>query len=100
MYFFTSSGWVCTASPNEQKMMPFSANSFLNVVTTDTESNTASTAMPGASGAAPAGSSIPSSALRSFNGIPSFSYVASSSGSTSSSDFSFGLGAEKYEDDW
>src|ERR687897_110820 len=45
-YFFTSSGWCCTASENEQKMMPTSASCFLKVVATDTLSNTASTATP------------------------------------------------------
>ena len=38
------SGYSRTASENEQKMMPFSANVFLKVVATLTESNTASTA--------------------------------------------------------
>ena len=43
-YFFTSSGWFCTASENEQKMMPISASFSLKVVATETLSNTASTA--------------------------------------------------------
>ena len=59
-YFFTRSGCSCTASLNEQKMMPFSASCFLNVVPTDTLSNTASTATP-------------ASRSRSFSGMPSFS---------------------------
>ena len=59
-YFFTSSGCSCTASVNEQKMMPFSANCFLKVVPTDTLSNTASTATP-------------ARRSRSFSGMPSFS---------------------------
>ena len=42
----TSSGWSCTASENEQKMMPSEASRSLNVVATDTLSNTASTATP------------------------------------------------------
>jgi putative salt-induced outer membrane protein YdiY len=63
-------------------MMPFSASVFLKVVATDTLSNTASTATP-------------ARIARSWSGMPSFSYVASSSGSTSSRFASFGLGAEK-----
>ena len=47
MYFCTSSGCSCTASPKLQKMIPFSASVFLNVVVTETESNTASTATLG-----------------------------------------------------
>src|SRR4051812_42991809 len=81
-YFCTSSGCSRAASPNEQKMMPFSASVFLKVVATETLSKTASTATP-------------ASTARSASGMPSFSYVASSSGSTSSSDAFFGLGAEK-----
>ena len=42
----TSSGWFCTASENEQKMMPSSASLSLNVVATETLSKTASTATP------------------------------------------------------
>ena len=59
-YFFTRSGCSCTASLNEQKMMPFSANCFLKVVPTDTLSNTASTATP-------------ARRSRSLSGMPSFS---------------------------
>ena len=70
-YLRTSSGCSWTASLNEQKMIPFSANFSLKVVFTETESITASTA-------------IPLNILRSSRGIPSFSKVRSSSGSTSS----------------
>src|SRR5215475_9912893 len=45
-YFRTSSGCSFTASPNEQKMMPSAASCSLNVVATETLSNTASTATP------------------------------------------------------
>src|SRR5580704_8656528 len=89
-YLRTSSGCSVTASPNEQKTMPSSANWPLNVVATETLSNTASTATP--DGATPA------SASRSRIGTPSFSYIAKSSGSTSSSDFgpsSFDFGADQ-----
>ena len=55
-------------------MTPASANLSLNVVTTETLSNTASTATP-------------ANFARSCKGIPSFSYVSSNLGSTSSSDF-------------
>ena len=48
-YFRTSSGWFCTASENEQKMMPSSASFSLNVVATETLSKTASTATPDSS---------------------------------------------------
>src|SRR5215468_3261870 len=81
-YLRTSSGCSRTASPNEQKTMPSSASCDLKVVATETLSNTASTATP-------------ASASRSRIGTPSFSYIAKSSGSTSSSDFgasSFDLG--------
>src|SRR4029450_175360 len=70
-YFCTSSGWFCTASENEQKMMPSSASFSLKVVATETLSNTASTATP-------------ARRLRSDRGIPSFSKVSRSLGSTSS----------------
>jgi hypothetical protein len=43
-YLRTSSGCSCTASEIEQKITPALASSALNVVTTDTLSNTASTA--------------------------------------------------------
>ena len=59
-YFRTSSGCFCTASENEQKMMPTSASLPLNVVATETLSNTASTATP-------------ASFARSRSGMPSFS---------------------------
>ena len=58
-YFRTSSGCSRTASPNEQKMIPCFASSFLNVVPTDTQSNTASTATP-------------ASSFCSLSGMPSF----------------------------
>src|SRR6476661_4470947 len=45
-YRRTRSGCCCTASENEQKMMPTDASFSLNVVATDTLSNTASTATP------------------------------------------------------
>src|SRR5512146_2782368 len=41
-YFFTSSGCFSTASENEQKITPASASFPLNVVATETLSNTAS----------------------------------------------------------
>jgi hypothetical protein len=84
-YFFTSSGCFWTASPNEQKTMPSSSSLPLKVVATETESKTASTATPASSSC-------------SRSGMPSFSYVASSSGSTSSRLFGLSasdLGAEK-----
>src|SRR5262245_41610871 len=56
----TSSGCSCTASEKEQKMIPISASFPLNVVATDTLSNTASTATP-------------ASSFCSASGIPSFS---------------------------
>ena len=63
-------------------MTPFSASLSLKVVATETESKTASTATP-------------ASSFRSSSGIPSFSNVASSFGSTSSRLFrpAFCLGA-------
>src|SRR4051812_5451457 len=45
-YRRTKSGCSRTASENEQKITPASASLALNVVTTDTESMTASTATP------------------------------------------------------
>ena len=63
---FTSSGWFRTASEIEQKMTPALASSSLKVVTTDTLSNTASTATRGAP-------FTPASTSCSFSGMPSFS---------------------------
>ena len=60
MYFCTSSGCECTASEIGQKTTPASCSLSLKVVTTETESNTASTATP-------------ASLARSCNGMPSFS---------------------------
>ena len=57
-YFLTKSGCFCIASEIEQKIIPFSVKVSLKVVATDTESNTASTA-------------IPFNLFCSFNGIPS-----------------------------
>ena len=57
-YFFTKSGCFWIASEIEQKIIPFSVNVSLKVVATETESNTASTA-------------IPFNLFCSFNGIPS-----------------------------
>ena len=45
-YFFTRSGCFWMASDIGQNIIPCFVNSSLNVVATDTESNTASTAMP------------------------------------------------------
>ena len=59
-YSRTRSGWFCTASENEQKMMPSEASRSLNVVATETLSKTASTATP-------------ARAARSSRGMPSFS---------------------------
>jgi hypothetical protein len=70
-YLRTSSGCSLTASENEQKMTPASCSFALKVVATETLSNTASTATP-------------ASRARSCSGTPSFSYVSSSFGSTSS----------------
>ena len=83
MYFFTKSGWSCIASEMEQNIMPFSANVFLKVVATDTESTTISTATP-------------ASFFCSSKEIPSLLKVSNNSGSTSSilSYFGFELGAE------
>src|SRR5207244_10971842 len=83
-YRCTRSGCSCTASENEQKMIPSLESCSLNVVATETLSNTASTATPARSS-------------RSRSGTPSFSYVLRSSGSTSSRLFGppfFDFGAE------
>jgi len=79
----TRSGCSRTASENEEKMIPSSASLPLNVVATDTLSNTASTATP-------------DSSFCSSSGIPSLLNVSRISGSTSSRLAScfFGLGAE------
>src|SRR3990172_3164592 len=45
-HFRTRSGCSLTASENEEKMMPMDASLSLNVVATETESSTASTATP------------------------------------------------------
>ena len=71
-------------------MTPASLSFALNVVATETLSKTASTATP-------------ASLARSWSGTPSFSYVSSSFGSTSSRLFGpsfFCFGAEKYEMAW
>src|SRR6185369_9302505 len=70
-YFFTSSGYSRIASVNEQKITPCFLSFSLYVVATETESNTASTATP-------------ANCFCSCSGIPSFSNVRNSSGSTSS----------------
>src|SRR4030095_9695263 len=70
-YFFTKSGWCCTASENEQKMTPASASLALNVGATETLSKTASTATP-------------ENSFCSSMGMPSLSNVLRTSGSTSS----------------
>ncbi|MNT64718.1 hypothetical protein D3C72_2026390 [compost metagenome] len=74
-YFCTSSGYSRMASEIEQKMMPTLASSSRKVVTTETESITASTAT---------GRSTPARISRSLRGTPSLSYMAISAGSTSS----------------
>ena len=83
MCFLTNSECSFTASEKEQNMMPNSASVSLNVVATDTESITASTATP-----------VSLSVL--VSEIPSFSKVANNSGSTSSRDLGLALcfGAE------
>src|SRR4029079_16555659 len=88
-YFCTSSGCSRTASPSEQKMIPCSLSSSFIVVPTLTESKIACTATPERN-------------FCSASGIPSFSYVRSSSGSTSSSDWSgfTERGAEEYDCEW
>ena len=70
-YFFTKSGCFCIASDIEQKIIPFSVSLSLNVVATETESKTASTATQ-------------ANFSCSFNEIPSFLYVSNNLGSTSS----------------
>src|SRR6202040_1554230 len=83
-YCSISSGCFCTASENGQNTTPAAASRSLNVVATETLSNTASTATP-------------ASRARSWSGTPSFSYVSSSFGSTSSRLFGpsfLDLGAE------
>src|SRR6267378_6752692 len=70
-YLRTISGCSRTASLNEQKITPCFLSFSLYVVATETESNTASTATP-------------ASCFCSVRGIPSFSNVRKSSGSTSS----------------
>src|SRR3989337_3265076 len=70
-YCCTSSGWSSTASEKEPKITPISANLPLKVVATETLSKTASMATP-------------ASFSCSRKGTPSFSYILSNSGSTSS----------------
>ena len=70
-YFLTKSGWLRIASDIGQKIIPFFVSSSLKVVATETESKTASTA-------------IPLSRFCSCKGIPSFLYVSINFGSTSS----------------
>ena len=45
-YFFTNSGCFCTASEIEQNIIPCFVKVSLKVVATETESKTASTAIP------------------------------------------------------
>ena len=80
-YFFTKSGCFCIASDIGQKIIPFSVNFSLNVVATETESKTASTATP-------------ANFSCSFKGIPNFLYVSINFGSTSSK--LFGLSFELF----
>ncbi len=81
-YRSTSAGCSWTASEKEQKMIPSSASLALNVVPTETLSNTASTATP-------------LNRFCSSSGMPSFSNVRRSSGSRSSRRAAtFCLGAE------
>src|SRR3989442_3566 len=70
-YCCTSSGYSRIASEMAQKITPCFLSSSRKVVATETESNTASTATP-------------ASRFRSSIGIPSFSNVSSSLGSTCS----------------
>ena len=77
-YFCTSSGCSRTASLIGQKITPDFASVLRKVVATDTLSNTASTAISRVS--------TPAKAARSRTGMPSLSYMRSSSGSTSFSD--------------
>src|SRR3569833_2549426 len=74
-YCLTRSGYSRMASLIEQKMMPSLLSSSRNVVATETESITASTATLGCSS--------PARISRSLSGTPSFSYISSSAGSTS-----------------
>ena len=62
-YFFTSSGCVLIASEIGQKIIPFLSSSPLNVVATETESKTASTATP-------------LNLFCSFKGIPSLLHIS------------------------
>ena len=78
IYFFTKSGCFCIASDIGQKIIPFSVNLSLNVVATETESKTASTATP-------------LSFSCSFKEIPNFLYVSNNLGSTSSRLFGLSL---------
>ena len=77
-YFFTKSGWFCSASEIEQKITPALASSFLKVVATETLSKTASTAtrfsVP----------FTPNSTSCSFSGMPSLAKSARISSGTSS----------------
>ena len=87
IYFCIRSGCSLIASDIEQKIIPTSANLSLKVVTTETESNTASTAIFFLT---------PASISCSNRGIPNLSYVFSNSGSTSSKEAgpSISFGAE------
>ena len=68
-YFFTSSGCSRIASEIGMKITPAAFNSFWKVVATETESNTASTAIL----RSPSGRTTPSSTSTSRRGMPSFS---------------------------
>ncbi len=82
IYFFIRSGYSLTASENEQNIIPYFFNSSLNVVITETLSNTASIA-------------IPDILFCSSNGIPNLLYVSIIFGSNSSRLFNFlNFGAE------
>ena len=83
IYFFTSSGCSFIASEIEQNIIPFLDKVSLNVVATETESITISTATP-------------ANFFCSFIDIPSLSNVFNNSGSTSSrlSYLAFPFGAE------
>ena len=82
-YFLTKSGYFSTASDIGQNTTPALSNASLTAVPIDTESNTASTA-------------IPSSFFTSSKGIPNFLYVSNISCGKSSSVFtsSVPFGAE------
>ena len=86
IYFFTKSGYSLIASEIEQKIIPSLAKVSLNVVATETESITISTATP-------------ESFFCSSIEIPSLLKVLISSGSTSSRLLYLLLvfGAEKYD---